>query len=155
MAGRKKRFNTDRMRTYYRSAPISDKLVLCLLGVQSTMQRLYEGKGSKKRVLIILRRRGAITQKDLTEHLGIQPASVSYVLAKMEDEELIVRRSCESDKRTAEIILTKKGAAAADEAVEQRASRHRDMFACLTAGERNELLRLLEKINDDWERRFR
>ena len=154
MAGRKKHFDRNAVKGLYAASPISDKLVLCLLGIQSTMQRLYEGKGSKKRVLIILRRTGSITQKDLTERLRIQPASVSYILAKMEQEELIVRRSCTSDKRTSEIILTEKGIAAAAEAAEQRAERHRAMFRCLTAGEKNELLRLLEKINDDWEARF-
>ena len=47
-----------------------------------------------------------------------------------------------------------KGPNKAEEAAENRRQRHVDMFSCLTAEEKEELLRLLEKINEDWRQRY-
>ena len=40
------------------------------------------------------------------------------------------------------------------QAIEARKNRYEDMFACLTESEKSDLLALLEKINEDWERRY-
>lgn len=49
------------------------------------MRFLYEGKGSQKRILIVLEDiGGCVTQRQLTERLGIRPGSVSEVIAKLE-----------------------------------------------------------------------
>ena len=154
MPGRRKIFDQESRRARYAAADVEDKLVMNLRDIQRTMLALYEGKGSWKRVLIILRRTGPITQKELTERLEIQPASVSDVLAKMEEMELIERRQCASDQRTADVVLTEKGVRMAAEAAEQRAQRHREMFVCLSDSEKQTLLLTLEKLNADWNKRF-
>ena len=40
------------------------------------------------------------------------------------------------------------------QAIETRKNRYEDMFACLTESEKANLLMLLEKVNEDWERRY-
>ena len=120
------------------------------------MHVLYEGKGSQKRVLMVLQEIGApITQRDLTERLGIRPASASEVIAKLESAGCIVRTPSPSDRRTAEITLTELGKARAREARAQRARRHEEMFSCLTDEEKAALLGLLAKVNADWQGRYR
>ncbi|MGN1184557.1 MAG: MarR family winged helix-turn-helix transcriptional regulator [Oliverpabstia sp.] len=137
------------------AANINDKLIMNLRDISHTMRSLYEGRGSQKRILIILHEVGKITQRALTERLGIQPGSASEVIAKLESAELITRTPSESDRRTADIQLTDKGRELASQAVNQRRRRHEEMFSCLLEDEKTELLTLLEKINTDWEQRYR
>ena len=137
------------------AANINDKLIMNLRDISHTMRSLYEGRGSQKRILIILHEVGKITQRALTERLGIQPGSASEVIAKLESAELITRTPSESDRRTADIQLSDKGRELASQAVNQRRRRHEEMFSCLSEDEKMELLTLLEKINTDWEQRYR
>ena len=50
---------------------------------------------------------------------------------------------------------TVQGELEAAQAEARRAQRHREMFSCLDAGEQAQLLALLEKLNRDWQSRFR
>lgn len=134
---------------------IDNQLVLHLRDLSHTMRFLYEGKGSQKRILIILEEiGGSITQQKLTERLGIQPGSASEVLSKLENTGYIRRTPNENDRRTTDIALTEAGKTAAAQARDQRIRRHEEMFSCLSHKEKEELLSLLEKINGDWESRY-
>lgn len=142
-------------REHYNAAGINDKLVLNLRDLSHTMHFLYEGKGSQKRILIVLKDiGGCVTQQELTERLGIRPGSVSEVIAKLESMGYISRTPNEADRRTVDIVLTESGKIAAEEAGAQRRQRHEDMFSCLNEDEKNELLMLLEKVNEDWDVRY-
>lgn len=133
---------------------INDNLIRNLRNLSHTMRSLYEGRGSQKRILIVLKETGTITQRELTERLGIKPGSASEVLSKLESAGLIVRIPSETDRRTASIGLTKAGTEAADAARTERDKRHEEMFSCLTDGEKEELLSLLTKVSADWEIRY-
>lgn len=110
---------------------------------------------SQKRILIILNRSETITQRDLTERLGIQPGSASEILSKLEGSGWIVRTQNEADRRTTDISLTDSGREVAKEALKQRRKRHEEMFSCLSEEEKQELLSLLEKVRCDWKKRYR
>lgn len=135
---------------------INKTLIINLRNLSHTMRSLYEGRGSQKHILIILNetKGGSITQRELTERLGIQPGSASEVIAKLENAGYIKRTPNQADRRTADIRLTETGEKAAKEAERQRIDRHEEMFACLSDGEKKELLTLLQKLNIDWEQRF-
>jgi DNA-binding MarR family transcriptional regulator len=119
---------------------INDKVVMNLLDIKHTMRSLYEGRGSQKSILILLHDVKKITQRELTEGLGIKPGSVSEVLSKLEQAGLILRTENEE---------------AAHEAAEERTKHHQEMFSCLNTKEKETLLSLLERINDDWDQRYR
>ncbi|MDO4287387.1 MAG: MarR family transcriptional regulator [Eubacteriales bacterium] len=119
------------------------------------MQRISEGKGSQKRILMLLKENGDITQRELTEYLGIQPGSASEVIGKLEAAGLILRTPSQTDRRTMDICLTQAGQTAASEAYEKREQRHQKMFACLSEEEKQTLLELLEKINMSWNQQYR
>ena len=134
---------------------INDRLIISLRNLHHIMRSLYEGKASQKRILIILNGSETITQRDLTECLGIQPGSASEILSKLEGSGWIVRTQNESDRRTTDISLTDSGREIAEEALKQRRKRHEEMFSCLSGEEKQELLSLLEKIRCDWKKRYR
>ncbi|MGM9603478.1 MAG: MarR family winged helix-turn-helix transcriptional regulator [Faecousia sp.] len=136
------------------SADMNEKLIFNLRDISRMMRMQYEGKASQKRILIILKEAGTLTQKELTEQLGIQPGSASEILSKLESAGLICRAQNEADRRTTDIALTSSGANLASEAAAQRQKRHEEMFSCLTPEEKAALLCLLEKVHADWEGRF-
>ena len=139
-----------------KQAEVNDRLIRELRDVSHIMRSLYEGRGSQKRILVILGEAGgAVTQRELTGMMGIQPGSASEVISKLEAAGYIIRETNSQDKRTADIRLTEAGLAASEAIREQRARRHEDMFSCLEDGEKEQLLALLEKLSGDWMLRYR
>ena len=63
---------------------LDEQLVNAILDVGRDIRRLFEGKESQSRILMILRLHGAVTQKMLIQILHIQPGSASEILKKME-----------------------------------------------------------------------
>lgn len=134
---------------------VNNQLIWNFRDIGHTMRRISEGKGSQKRILIILLETGPITQRELTQRLGIQPGSASEVIGKLESAELVTRTPNEFDHRTVVVALTETGTAAAVEAKAQREMRHEAMFSCLTDEEKTTLLSLLERINRHWDTAYR
>lgn len=109
--------------------------------------------GSRKRgqdsVLTVISRHPGISQKELGERLGIQPASVSELLMKLERKGLILRQKGEQDRRSIHVQLTAEGQALLAEPEEVS-----DPFQGLSAQEQEQLRCLLEKLLRDWEQRY-
>ena len=143
------------MNDRYDSLDLNNKLIWNLRDIGKTMRRLYEGKGSQKRILIIVDQAGGMTQRELTRMLGIKPGSASEVIRKLELSGLLARTPNETDRRTSNIVLTGAGRAAAEWTRNQRKKRHDQMFGCLSDEEKDTLLRLLERVNADWDDKFR
>ena len=144
------------MRERYGEMDLNKKIIWNFWDIADTMRRISEGKGSQKRILILLlEEKHALTQKELTDRLKVQPGSVSEVLGKLESSGLISRTPNAGDRRTIDIHLTEKGEAAAREAQRHRSERHRQMFTALSDAEKQTLLRLLETLNRDWAEKYR
>ena len=141
-------------RAHYEREDTNGRLVINLRDISHTMRDLSEGRGSQKRVLILLLETGPITQRELTERLGIQPGSASEVIAKLENAGLLTRTESEADRRTVDVTLTEEGKQQAEEANSQRIGRHGEMFSALSDEEKGMLLKLLEKVNADWQSRY-
>ncbi|MDE5983833.1 MAG: MarR family transcriptional regulator [Eubacterium sp.] len=148
----KKDFDVSLKKEHYENADNNGKLIINLRNINHTMHFLYEGRGSQKRILIILLENENITQQELTEKLGIKPGSASEVITKLENSGLIKREKSILDRRTANITLTDEGRVMAEEAKMQRETRHKEMFTALSEEDKSTLLSLLEKINNDWEK---
>ena len=140
---------------HYDATDRNDKLMINFWDIDHTIHSLYEGRGSQKRILIILLEFGTITQRGLTEWLGIQPGSASEVIAKLEKSGLIVRTENPVDRRTTDITLTEQGRIKAEEAAQQRKAGHEQLFMCLAEDEKAALLTLLEQLNADWRERYK
>lgn len=140
---------------HFDDTDMNDRLLINLWDLGHMMHFLYEGKASQKRILIILSEAQGMTQRDLTERLGIQPGSASEILSKLESAGLISRTPNEMDRRTTDVCLTDAGRELAAEASAQRQRRHEEMFSCLTEEESEKLLSLLERVRADWKTRYR
>ena len=139
----------------YQAQDAQGRLIWNLRDIGHTIRALSEGKASRVRVLAQLREDGRITQRELTERLGVQPSSASEAVGKLEAAGCITRAPSPTDRRMVELALTPQGELEAAQAEARRAQRHREMFSCLDAGEQAQLLALLEKLNRDWQSRFR
>lgn len=144
----------ERFIRFYNEASVNDKLAINLRFVAHTMRSRFEASAGQKRILIILSEQEKLTQRELTEQLGIRPGSASEILSKLENAGLIERTPNEEDRRTVDIRLTEAGAELAKESAEKRRKWHEDMFTCLSEQEQENLLSLLEKLHADWEVRF-
>lgn len=112
------------------------------------------GRDSQDRILTILLQTGTMTQSHLTEHIGIRSGSASEVIGKLESAGLIVRTTSSEDRRTADIRLTEAGRERAEEVMEARRIHHQEMLTCLSDEEKEQLLALTQKLNEDWNRRY-
>lgn len=100
--------------------------------------------------LLWLSEHSDVTQKELGEGLGITPASLSEVLAKLERKGYIERFKDEADRRFIRVRLTEEGEAALDVS----ANKGGDPFAALSEEEQQTLKNLLAKLLADWEVRY-
>ena len=139
---------TERKR--YQALDTDGKLLALIHESGHTAHFLFDGKGSQNRILHILAKEGAMTQRTLTEHLGIQPGSASEVIGKLEKAGFISRVTSDEDRRTADIRLTDAGKAQAEEQAAKRKEKLREMFSALTEEEKVSLLKILEKLNISW-----
>ena len=98
------------------------------------------GKVSQLRVLRVLRRHEEMTQRQLLDHMAIQQSTLSELLKKMEDQDLIQRTCCPQDRRQVILRLTEAGR----EQLEQMEAR------VLSWEERQTLLELLTKLDASW-----
>ena len=138
----------------YKNSNIDEKILINLRDTGHTIRNLSEGRGSQKKILILLNEVGKITQKKLTKKLRVKSASSSEVLSKMEDNGLIKRSYSKKDKRTMDIKLTKEGKREAVLAKNQIEELHSEMFSCLNTTEKEQFLSILEKLNLDWDSRY-
>ena len=119
--------------------------------------RLHAGQpggphGSQEQVLKILQLAGgSVDQRDLQEAMHIRPASISELLRKLEEKELIERTRDEEDRRKAQISLSKKGKAFVSVAREPRRE-DADLFEVLTEEEQENLRILLLKLLKNWQK---
>ena len=134
---------------------LDEQLVNAILDVGRDIRRLFEGKESQSRILMILRLHGAVTQKMLIQILHIQPGSASEILKKMEKAGLIIRVPNEMNRRASDIVLTRQGRSVSEKLIEQRRGRYREMMACLSEDEKVSLYSMLDRMKEDWQQRFR
>ena len=114
----------------------------------------HNGKdhSSQRKVLMILSEcNGEMTQRELTEKLGIRRASVSELLGKLEKKEYINRSQDEQDRRRVQITITDKGTAALQEEMQtQSGQNEQDLFSILSEEEKNSLYVILGKLVQNW-----
>lgn len=100
----------------------------------------HRGQG---RVLSLLRLKPDISQKELSYLLDMRSQSLGELLNKLERSGYITRTPSEEDRRVMNVHLTPEGTAAAEQ---QTSPAESDLFECLSAEEREQLLAYLDRI---------
>lgn len=110
-------------------------------------QKKFRGQG---RILVLLKERGMMTQRELTQRLQRRSATLSEQLENMEKMGWIQRSKCASDKRNLEIKLTQLGLEMAREAEKEREEEADILFGVLENEEKEKLYAILTKLGDIW-----
>ena len=65
--------------------------------------------GIKQTEILIMLMDGPMSQKDIQEKMGVQPATISETISKLEEKKLVCRGRNENDRRIVMIELTEEG----------------------------------------------
>ena len=126
------------------------RLLGMLLQISYLMQTREKRRG-RGRLLILLYRYGALTQRGLTELTGHRSATLSEQLEGMEKDGLILRRPNEQDKRNVDVELTEQGRMAALKSIGSRQAYANEIFESLPQQEKRQLLGILNELLHTWE----
>lgn len=129
-----------------------EQVIHNLLYCASALRGHSDGKVSQRRVLLTLRQRGTMTQRELLEEMGVRPASLSELLSKLEGRGLIRKERSETDRRNYEIQLTEEGQLALEDMQAKRRAMP-DLLEGLTQEEVEQLAALLDKLRTQWQNR--
>ncbi len=135
-------------RESYEKLDTDGKLFALIQALGHVGRTRFDERGGQSRVLHILPEEGSMTQRELTERLGIQPGSASELVGKLERAGLIERAPSQEDRRTADVRLTPAGLARRQERPERAG-----LFTALSDEEKQTLLTLLERLHADWSER--
>lgn len=91
-----------------------------------------------------------MTQRNLQEHIGIQQSSLSELVTKMEQQQLITRSPYPDDRRQVLIGLTDKGRQLLALSEETDLRQNITYLQVLSEDEQQTLLDLLTKLDDSW-----
>lgn len=127
----------------YQEAPLPEKIEMLLR--ELSMPR-HGARDSQDRALFLLAHEEPMTQRDLTDRLGIQPGSASELIGKLEAAGFIARTPSENDRRTQDVRLTELGRRHLSDLGEEYRSIRRRRFDVLSEPEQQELCALLEKL---------
>lgn len=92
---------------------------------------------------------GALTPSQLAENLGITRASVTDLLSGLERAQLVVREPSQEDGRMALIRLSAQGQELLQRLIPDHFRRLQDLMQALSEQEKQELMVLLQKINQN------
>ncbi len=133
---------------------MDNELNLRLLGMMHQIsylmqtQEKFRGQG---RLLVLLNRYGALTQRELIELTGRRSATLSEQLEGMEKSGLILRRKNEQDKRNVDVELTEQGKLAAAKALQNRQAYADKLFAAVPQRKKQQLAGLLDALLHTWD----
>jgi DNA-binding MarR family transcriptional regulator len=138
--------------------PLSQDLLLSLVGYNCRRAYLsimplfaermaqYALRTADFSVLSLLRENPNITQKRLSQAIGVSPPNLAILLDRLEERGLLARRRNPLDKRSQVLALTPAGARLCARAERTASELERDATAMLTEAERAQLLGLLQKV---------
>lgn len=136
---------------------MADTLFMALLEAQAAHRRgcrrlIFRPLGlttGQPKTLYLLRRISGPTQKELAAACGIEPPSMTVLLARMESRGLIYREKTlvSGGKRAFQVYLTEKGEQMAEKVEEAMNQLEETALECLTPQERQQLLHHLEEIS--------
>ena len=97
-------------------------------------------------VLSLLQANPNITQKRLSQAIGVSPPNLAILLDRLEERGLLARQRNPLDKRSQTLALTPAGVRLCAKAEKTASELEQDATAMLTSAEREQLLALLQKI---------
>ncbi|HEX7781980.1 MAG TPA: MarR family winged helix-turn-helix transcriptional regulator [Sphingobium sp.] len=104
---------------------------------------------ARSKLLLFIDGRDTVRSTDITRTLGLAPRTVTEALDALERDGYIRRETVENDRRVRNLILTDAGKAVVKQIEPLREIWLQRIFGVLAEEERDELSRLLNKLNDN------
>lgn len=108
-------------------------------------------------LLNILDKENGMSQKELAEHIGVKPPSITVMLKKLEQEKYIEKKQDEKDQRVTRIYITESGRKLAKKVTDALQDMEKQAFSNMTELEvallRRLLLQMKENLKNMTERR--
>lgn len=98
-------------------------------------------------VLAHLKTHGKSRPSDIAKVLGLTPPTLTHLAEKLVRKKLAIRIPDESDRRIIHLVITDEGNDMVMRANQEGAKLRKKMFEKLTDEEREQLLRIYEKLN--------
>lgn len=96
--------------------------------------------------LLVLWREDGLTQKDLTERLDVEQATMANTIARMERDGLIERRAHPEDGRARLIYATEKARLLEGPATKAAKKVNQDFLSTLSGDERKQFIAILQRL---------
>lgn len=97
-------------------------------------------------ILELLYSKGPHPVQKISERLSIPSGSITYVVDKLEKQELVERQPNPNDRRASNVVLTEKGEALFDEIFPKHVATISENVSFITNEEKEQLIHLLKKI---------
>jgi len=91
---------------------------------------------------------GKSRPSDIAKVLGLTPPTLTHLAEKLVRKKLVERITDESDRRIIYLAITEKGEDMVTKANQEGATLRKNLFEKLTDEEREQLLRIYEKLNN-------
>jgi DNA-binding MarR family transcriptional regulator len=128
-----------------------DKMIIRNLRFCAGFLRHHTGeRGGQRRVLRSLCERGAMTQRELLEEMGVRPSSLSELLGKLEIKGFVIKEKSTADKRNYNVAITGDGILELEEMRTQYEASMSGLLSGLEENEKIALAALLEKLRFQW-----
>lgn len=105
---------------------------------------IYHGQAN---LLLLIHQNDGASQRELAEQMDVRPSSMTEMLTKMEQNNLLVRKQDDKDQRIMRIYLTEEGKTAAQRIGESKDASAKSFFSVLTDEEQEQLLIIIEKLS--------
>lgn len=116
-----------------------------ILSIGNYLQHRKGRSRSQETILKILELNGPMSQKTLQEELKIKSASISEIVTKLEKRGHVSKSRSKLDSRTIDLSITGKGK---QKLTQIKREGKDNLYDCLDEEEKEELIRLLCKINE-------
>jgi MarR family transcriptional regulator, multiple antibiotic resistance protein MarR len=122
-----------------RAALLKDRII-------DTHMEPYGITAAQFKVLIIMAQFAVDTPAELCRHLSLDSGSMTRMLDRLEQKDLLARRRSEADRRQVQLVLTPEGQKLADRLPEIGAAAMNQLVGAITVEELNSLEHILKKI---------
>ena len=113
---------------------------------------LMGDKSGQRRVLFQLDYFGEMTQKELQERLSVKSSTMSEMICKMENNNLIDKRPSPKDKRSIVLSLSAAGRLAANRNKDAMDQLTLKLFECLSEQEKQQMLNFSQRLLEHWKK---
>ena len=140
----------SKKREEFKKLPQEERLMLMIGKCGTILNNKHCGHHGRGRILRVLLDKGTMTQSELQNIIDIRSGSLSEILSKIEEKELIIREKDENDKRKVNISITEKGKESILLKEEELKNRSKELFNAINEEEQQQLEVILSKLLKSW-----